>query len=101
MMGFGRLGASADQPTAAPSNKPRLRVIGAKTFYFKEDRWIDAAVDPDEEAKARVVRQFSDDFFELARSQSADWNQYLSFAEPVTVKLHGEVYRIEPAEETP
>lgn len=93
----GRAVARSARP--APSDKPRLRVVGAKTFYFKEGRWIDSAVEPDEEAKAKVIRQFSDDFFELARSQSADWNQYLTFAEPVIVKLEGAVYRVEPAEE--
>lgn len=101
MMGFGLRGATAGQAKSAPSDKPRLRVIGSKTFYLKEGRWIDSSVEPDEEAKAKVVRQFSDEFFDLARSQSADWNQYLAFAEPVTVKLQGAVYRIEPAEETP
>jgi len=98
---FQRPAQAQGQAKAAPAEKPTLRVIGSKTFYFKEGRWIDAAVEPDEEAKAKVVRQFSDEFFDLARSQSADWNQYLTFDEPVTVKLRGEVYRIEPAEERP
>ncbi len=53
---------------------------------------------PDDEAKAIVIRQFSDAFFALARSQSAGLNQYLAFEEPVTVNLEGRVYRFEPAE---
>ena len=35
-------------------------------------------------------------FFSLARTQKAGNNQYLSLDEPVTVKLEGKVYRIEP-----
>ena len=48
-----------------------------------------------------MIRQFSDEFFNLARSQSAELNQYLTFTEPVTIKLAGTVYRIDPAESTP
>jgi len=98
---FGTPGQSLVRPSEPARDQPTLRQIGPKTFYLKEGRWIDASVEPEEEAKAKVIRQFSDELFELARSQSADWNQYLTFDEPVTVKLHGEVYRIEPAEERP
>lgn len=86
---------------ATPTEKPRLRVIGSKTFYFKNGRWLDASVEPDEEANAKSIRQFSDEFFNLARSQSADWNQYLTFDDPVIVEIQGTVYRIEPVEEKP
>lgn len=75
-----------------------VRQVGAKTFYRKADRWIDSGVTPAEESKAKVVRLFSDAFFDLARAQSAEMNQYLTFAEPVTVDLGGTVYRFDPAE---
>jgi Ca-activated chloride channel family protein len=42
------------------------------------------------------MTQFSDDYFQLARAQKAENNQYLSLDEPVTVKLDGKVYRIDP-----
>ncbi len=74
----------------------RLRQLGSKTFYFKDNHWVDSTVQPAEETRARKIRQFSDEFFTLSRSQSAELNQYLTFAEPVTVKLAGTVYRIEP-----
>ena len=92
------IGAEAGKPQQLQAN---LRQIGSKTFYFKENRWIDSTVKPEEEAKAQIIRQFSDKFFELARSQSAELNQYLTFTEPVTLKLAGTVYRIEPAEGKP
>ena len=79
----------ADQATA------NVRQLGNKTFYRKADRWVDAEVKPDEDAKAKVVEQFSDEFFKLARSQTAEMNQYLSFDEPVTVNLNGQVYRFD------
>ncbi len=83
------------------SSQSKLRQVGSKTFYFKQNRWVDSTVQPDEDAKARRIRQFSDDFFNLARSQSAELNQYLTFTDPVTIKLAGTVYRIDPGEGTP
>ncbi|OJW27044.1 MAG: hypothetical protein BGO49_23980 [Planctomycetales bacterium 71-10] len=88
-----------DPAAAAVAPAETVRQVGAKTFYYKEGRWVDSAVKPEDEAGAKVVRQFSDDYFNLARAQSADWNQYLAFPEPVVVKLADAVYRIDPAEE--
>ena len=85
----------------AQNVQTKLRQVGSKTFYFKANRWVDSTVMPEEDAKARLIRQFSDDFFKLARSQSAELNQYLTFTEPVTIKLAGTVYRIDPAEDRP
>jgi hypothetical protein len=41
--------------------------------------------------------QLSDDYFKVARAQKAEYNQYFSQAEPVTVKLDGTVYHVDPA----
>jgi Ca-activated chloride channel family protein len=79
----------------------KMRQVGSKTFYFKENRWIDSTVKPEEDAKAKLIRQFSDEFFKLARSQSAEMNQYLTFTEPVTLRLGDTVYRIDPPEIKP
>ena len=85
-----------DMPADAKPAGPSVRTIGLKTFYRKGDRWIDSAVKPEEDAKATVIEQFSEEFFKLARGQSAEQNQYLTFEEPVTVLIDGKVYRIEP-----
>ena len=81
---------------ARAESKDSVRNLGAKTFYRKGDRWVDSQVKPEEDAKAIVVEQFSDEFFKLARDQSAEQNQYLTFEEPVTVLIAGKVYRIDP-----
>jgi Ca-activated chloride channel family protein len=73
-----------------------VRQVGSKTFYYKNNRWIDSTVKPEDDAKAVVIAQFSDKFFDLARSQTAEMNQYLTFTEPVTVNLDGRVYRFDP-----
>ncbi len=90
-----------EQQSEARNLQTKLRQVGSKTFYFKANRWIDSTVMPEEDAKAKLIRQFSDDFFSLARSQSAELNQYLTFTEPITIKLAGTVYRIDPAESRP
>jgi Ca-activated chloride channel family protein len=74
-----------------------VRQVGAKTFYFKDNGWIDSAIGPEEASNVVVLKQFSDDFFNLTRSQSAEQNQYFTFGEQVTVKLGGRVYRVDPA----
>ena len=74
-----------------------VRQLGTKTFFRKGDRWVDSTVKPEEEAKAVVVRQFSDEFFKLVREQKSELNQYLTFTEPVVLNLDGKVYRIEVA----
>jgi Ca-activated chloride channel family protein len=81
----------------AGSPQAKVRQIGTKTFYFKDGRWVDSSVKPDEDAKAEKLVQFTEDYFRLARSQKAEYNQYLSQEEPVTVKLDGKVYHIDPA----
>ena len=81
----------------AQSNQARVRQIGTKTFYFKNGRWVDSTVKPDEDAKAEKVVQFTDSYFRLAGTQKAEYNQYFSQEEPVTVKLEGKVYHIDPA----
>ncbi len=73
-----------------------VRTVGAKTFYRRNNRWVDAEVKAEEEAKAQTIVQFSDAYFTLAKSQGPEYNQYLTFTEPVTVKLQGQVYRIDP-----
>jgi Ca-activated chloride channel homolog len=74
----------------------KIRQIGAKTFYWKNGRWTDADVTPDEARSATVVIQLSDEYFRLARAQKPEYNLYFSQSEPVTVKLEGKVYQVEP-----
>jgi Ca-activated chloride channel family protein len=78
-----------------------VKQLGAKTFYRKGERWVDSAVTPELEKKAKSIEQFSDEYFKLARAQPAEMNQYLTFEEPVTVLLGSEVYKIDRPKEKP
>jgi Ca-activated chloride channel family protein len=71
-----------------------VRRVGRKVFYRKGNRWVDAAVPAEGIRGAIDIRQYSDAWFELARSQSAERNQYLALEEDVTVELGGQVYNI-------
>jgi Ca-activated chloride channel homolog len=81
----------------AESLAGKVRQIGAKTFYWKNNRWVDSTVQPDEDAKANLVTQLTDEYFQLARTQKAEYNQYFCQSEALTVKLDGKVYHVEPA----
>jgi len=106
-MGFsgmaGMMGRQQPTQGAQPAQQleSKVRQIGSKTFYWKNNRWVDAAVTPEDDAKGIKVTQLSERYFELARSQKAEYNQYFIQAEPVTVKLDGHVYHVDPAPKEP
>ncbi len=74
-----------------------VRRVGSKTFYRRNDVWFDAEIKPEDEAKAQKLEQFSEGFFALTRKQTAEENQFLTFDEPVVVKLADGIYRIDPS----
>jgi Ca-activated chloride channel family protein len=92
---FGRA-AGVTQEQVAQALAAKVRQIGPKTFFWKNNRWVDSTVMPGEDTKAIVVTQLSDEYFRLARSQKAEYNQYFSQSEPITVKLDGKIYQVEP-----
>ena len=49
-----------------------------------------------QEANARRVKQFSDEYFELAETHGRRLSQYLVFDEPVLLTLDNQAYLIEP-----
>jgi Ca-activated chloride channel family protein len=73
-----------------------VRTVGAKTFFKRGDAWVDSSVKPDQESKATVVVQFTDEYFQLAKDKGTERNVYLTFNEAVVVELDGTVYRINP-----
>ena len=72
-----------------------VRRVGSKTFFKRGKRWVDSTVTDEQEKQAQTLEQFSDAYFELARKQTPEMNQYLTFEEPVTVNLGSQTYKIE------
>ena len=87
------LAGAADEAKIAQQN---LRNIGSRTFFRRDGQWVDSQVTKAQEAGARRVKQFSDEYFELARRHGRRFSQYLVFDEPVLLNLDEQAYLIEP-----
>lgn len=83
--------------SAEAEAKSAVRNVAQKTFYRRDNRWIDSVVTEELEKKAKHVEQFSDEYFALAERHGKALSQYLVFDEPVLIALDGEALLIEPA----
>ena len=73
-----------------------VRQIGNRTFYRRDNRWVDSQVTKAQAANARRIKQFSDEYFKLAESHGRSLSQYLVFDEPLLLLVGNEAYLIEP-----
>ncbi len=86
--------AEADREMAqAPQN---VRQIGNRAFFRRGNQWVDSTVTKEQEAKATRIKQFTREYFDLAKRHGRSLSQYLAFDEPVLVNLDGRAYLIEP-----
>ena len=95
----GVAGAPADVANAAEELKEAgqtVRQIANRTFYRRGEQWVDSRVTETQEQNARHIKQFSDEYFALARDHGRTIAQYLVFDEPVLLSLGDEAYLIEP-----
>jgi Ca-activated chloride channel family protein len=86
--------AEADREMAQAQHN--VRQIGNRAFYRRGSQWIDSTVTKEQEANATRVKQFSREYFDLAKRHGRSLSQYLAFDEPVMVNLEGRAYLIEP-----
>lgn len=73
-----------------------VRNIGNRAFYLRDGRWVDSTVTEEQEKSSIRIKQFSDEYFALARQHGRDLTQYMVFDEPVLVNLAEQAYLIEP-----
>ena len=73
-----------------------VRNLGNRTFYRRDGQWIDSRVSKEQQANAKHVKQFSDEYFTLAKRYGRTRSQYFAFDEPVLLNLDGQAYLIEP-----
>jgi uncharacterized protein (DUF2132 family) len=85
-----------DARKEAAAAERNVRVIGSRTFFRRNAQWVDSQVTKDQEAKATRVKQFSDEYFALARRHGRTLAQYLVFDEPVLLTIADQTYLIEP-----
>ncbi|MEO2013028.1 MAG: VIT domain-containing protein [Fuerstiella sp.] len=94
---FDALGIPADQDGQKRQVAQRVRRIGTKTFYWKNNEWQDSEYGTlKKEALKKVieVEQFSDDYFRLTRLNNGRYGKYFSVAEPMLIRIDGKNYRI-------
>ena len=72
-----------------------VKRIGNKSFFRRGDRWVDSSIDEKLEKKAKKIKCFSDEYFQLVDKHGKDVAKYLAFDEPVTLVLDGQVYEFE------
>ncbi|MCY2968420.1 MAG: VIT domain-containing protein [Planctomycetota bacterium] len=77
----------------------QVQNVGQKTFFFKENRWNDSTVTPEQAKTAQRVTQFSQEYFDLASANGGQLAKYLAFEEPLLVNLNGTIYQIDPPQE--
>jgi Ca-activated chloride channel family protein len=74
-----------------------VRNVGQKTYFYKDQRWQDSTVTPEQAKNARRVVQFSREYFDLAASHGGTLAKYIAFDEPLLVNLGTVTYQIDPA----
>lgn len=80
----------------AKAAEQSLRSVGSRTFFRRAGRWVDSQVSQEQEEKATRIKQFSDEYFALARRHGRSMAQYLSFDEPAVLTINEKTYLIEP-----
>ena len=73
-----------------------VRNIGNRTFFRRNGQWVDSRVTKEQESSLRRVKQFSDEYFELAGTHGRRLSQYMVFDEPVLLNIDDRAYLIEP-----
>lgn len=71
-----------------------VKNVSGRAFYYKNDQWVDGTLNAQEIANARVVKQYSETWFELSRQNNQEMNSLLTFDKEVIVRMNGEVYKI-------
>ncbi|MGA2033914.1 MAG: VIT domain-containing protein [Thermoguttaceae bacterium] len=86
-------GDVAKEAEAADRN---VRNLGNRTFFRRNGQWVDSQVSKAQEVHPQRIKQFSREYFDLARRHGRTLAQYLVFDEPVLLNLDNQAYLIEP-----
>jgi hypothetical protein len=73
-----------------------IRNVGNRAFYRRSGQWIDSTLKEDQQQKAIRVKQFSREYFDLAKRYGKRLTQYLVFDEPAIINVDSQAYLIEP-----
>jgi Ca-activated chloride channel family protein len=73
-----------------------VRQIANRAFYLRGGQWVDSTATEDQQKNAVRVKQFSDEYFRLAKHHGKEFTQYVAFDEPVIVNVSDRTYLVEP-----
>jgi len=89
-------GRPAESKPAAGLGRRAVVNLGNKSFFWRENQWVDSTVTDEQKKNAERCEQFSPRYFELAAQHGRKLSQYLVADEPVLVNLEGQILLIEP-----
>ena len=92
----GELSYGKDVEKEAEQAQSNVRNVGNRTFYRRQNQWVDSQLTDKQQHNARRVKQFSREYFDLANRYGRTMSQYLAMDEPVMVNMDGQAYLIEP-----
>lgn len=69
-----------------------VKYVGAKTFYRRNNRWVDSAVKPDQEKAPVQIKRFSQEYFDLVDRHGKQVSQYLTIEDPFLLEIDGKAY---------
>lgn len=87
---------AADKSAASEDGLPRVKQIAAKTFFLKENRYVDADATKEQIAAATKIEQFSEAYFGLLDKLGKKMNPYLSESVEILVVVDDKSYLILP-----
>ena len=73
-----------------------VRRVAGKTFYLRDEVWVDSELKPDTKLPETVLTFGSDAYFELLK-QKPTLAQYFALGERVVVVFEGRIYRVNAA----
>ncbi len=92
----GELSYGKDVAKEAEQAQSSVRNVGNRTFYRRQNQWVDSQLSDKQQQNARRVKQFSREYFDLANRYGRTMSQYLAMDEPVMLNMDGQAYLIEP-----
>lgn len=87
-------GAAEYQDTSGEVRRAEtVKNVGGRAFYYKDNIWVDGSMTEREVANATVIKQFSDEWFNLSRQNSQEMNSLMTFDKEVVIRLNGQAYK--------
>lgn len=77
-----------DTPVAVTS----VRHVGGKTFYRRDQRWVDSTLTEAQEKNVQKVERYSREYFDLLSKLGKDVGKYIASDEEIVVVVAGQAY---------